>query len=192
MAAFVLSSAAIGIVSVGTSSAGAPATPTPTVETTNISMAIIGTATKSSTINIECSVQVLSPPVGTPPNFVATGQVSFDEQGNPSTKSGELAAYWSAVGTAWVSVGFASTEYGTQNCSHTMVDNGGATSTSWTCNYVAVPTAPAGYGCGAEAGEGNGPVALSWALATDALTSETVDMVFTNTYPEPIAPSFTG
>ena len=191
LAAFALTTAGIGLASVGISSAGAPA-PTPTVETTNISTAIVGTAKRGTTIDIECIVQVLSPPPGTPSSFVSTGQLSFDEQGNPSTKSGELAPYWTAEGASWVSVGAASTSFGTQTCSHTMSDTGGAASTAWTCTYIAIPTAPSGDGCAAAAGDGSGPVVLNWALATLGLTSETVNMVFTNTYDEPIAPNYTG
>jgi hypothetical protein len=196
VAAFALTTAGIGLASVGISSAVEPITPTadpaPTVETKNISAVIVGTGTSGSTINIECAVQLLDPPPGEPSNIVTTGQLSFDEHGNPSTKSGELAPYWSAVGTSWVSVGAASTDLGTQTCSHTMANTGGATSTSWTCAYDAIPTALPGYGCAAAAGKGAGPVVLNWALATDELTSETIDMVFTNTYDAPIAPSFTG
>jgi hypothetical protein len=73
-----------------------------------------------------------------------------------------------------------------------MANTGGATSTSWTCEYDSIPTALPGYGCAAGAGKGAGPVVLNWALATDELTSETIDIVFTNTYDAPIAPSFTG
>ena len=188
VAASVLATVGIGLASIGPAQGQVAAT----VETTNISTVIVGNATSGSTVSVICFVTVVAPPPGTPSSFVSTAELSFDERGNPSTKSGPMAEYWSVVGTSWVSVGASSPDLGRQTCAHTMIDNGGATSTSWTCAFVAVPTAPPGTGCENSAGDGRGPVVLNWALATDGLTSETANMVFTSTYPTLVRPSFTG
>ncbi|MEI7624388.1 MAG: hypothetical protein WCJ88_12600 [Actinomycetes bacterium] len=193
VAASVLATVGIGFVSVGTS----PATPLEpaartTVETTNISTVIIGNATKGSTVNVVCVVEVISPPPGVPPTIVNTAELNFDEHGNPSTKSGPLSEYWSASGTSWVSVGNASPLLGRQTCAHTMINNGGANSTSWTCDFISNPAAPSGVGCVSAAGSDRGPIVLNWALSTDGLVSETANLVFTSTYPDVVKPSFTG
>jgi hypothetical protein len=194
VATAVFAALGLGLMLAGTTSTVVAAA-APAVETTNISLVNVGTATAGSTVNIICYVQVTAPPAGTPPYFISSVELGFDQNGNPSTKTGAMAPYWSANGSSWQSVGAASTEFGSQVCAHTMINNGGAASTSWTCDYISVPAAPVGDGCIAPSGADRGPVGLNWALATDGLTSETVNMVFTNTYADPIAPiapSFTG
>lgn len=169
------------------------ADPVGTTETTTISVVNDGTATRGTTVGIVCVVQIVAPPPGSPPVAVSTAQLDFDAQGVPSTKSGDLSPYWTAVGSSWTSVGVTSSELGRTTCAHVLLENGGADATSWTCDYVAVPApAPSGVGCAATSGTGREPVVLNWALDSDGLTSETVHMVFTNTYSAARTPSFTG
>lgn len=187
-AATALATFAVGATSIGISAAS-------TTETTNISVVNDGTATGGTTIGILCVVQVISPPAGTPPVLVSTAELSFDAQGRPTTKVGDLSPYWSAVGDSWVSVGATTPTLGLTTCAHTEVEDGGADSSSWTCDYIPVPVpspAPVGVGCLGAAGNGRGPVVLNWALDSAGLTSETVNMVFTNTYSAPVTPQFTG
>jgi hypothetical protein len=175
----------------GTTSVGA--TPTGTAETTSISVVNNGTATRGTTIGIVCVAQIVAPSPGVPPVSVTTAELNFDAQGVPTTKSGDLSPYWSAVGNAWVSAGVSSPSIGVTTCAHTEIDNGGADSTSWTCDFVVVPSpAPTDIGCLGASGSGRGPVVLNWALDSAGLTSETATMVFTNTYSAPVRPQFTG
>ncbi|MBU3702260.1 MAG: hypothetical protein FGM58_09475 [Acidimicrobiia bacterium] len=186
VAATALATIAVGTVPTGAVAAG-------TIEATRISVVNDGTAARGTTIAIVCSVQVVSPPVGSPPVVVSTAELGFDAQGAPTTKSGDMSPYWSADGNSWVSVGLTSSALGRTTCAHYAIDNGGADSTTWTCDYTPVPApAPSGIGCSAVSGSGRGPVVLNWALDSDGLTSETVNMVFTNTYPASATPRYTG
>lgn len=179
----------VGATSVGTagSSEVSPASPT---ETTNISVVNDGTATRGSTVDIFCVTQIESPPPGSPGFVTSTGVLNFDASGTPTTKSGSVAESFSAVGNSWVAVGVG---VGAAVCVHTMSDNGGAESTSWTCGFVTVPApTPANVGCESASGSGRAPAVLNWALDSAELTSETATIVFTNSYPAPVKPNFTG
>jgi len=181
----------VGATSVGTagSSEVSPASPT---ETTNISVVNDGTATRGSTVDIFCVTQIESPPPGSPGFVTSTGVLNFDASGTPTTKSGSVAESFSAVGNSWVAVG-AGVGVGAAVCVHTMSDNGGAESTSWTCGFVTVPApTPANVGCESASGSGRAPAVLNWALDSAELTSETATIVFTNSYPAPVKPNFTG
>lgn len=185
--------ATLALTTIGLGATPIGAAATGTVETTTISVVNDGTATRGTTIGILCVVQMVSPAPGTPPVDVTTAELNFDAQGRPTTKSGELSPYWTADGDAWVSVGASSPTIGITTCAHTLVDNGGAESSAWTCDYTPVPSpAPVGTGCLETSGSGRGPVVLNWALDSAGLTSETVNMVFTNTYAAPVPPAFTG
>ncbi|MFM8861182.1 MAG: hypothetical protein ACKOIA_01790 [Acidimicrobiia bacterium] len=191
-AAVALATFVVGAMSVGTAGS-AGVSPAAITETTNISVVNQGTATRGSTVSILCVVQLVSPPPGSPAVMTNSAELNFDAKGMPTTKSGPLSPYWTAVGNSWVSTGASSPTYGVTVCAHTLIDNGGAESTSWTCDFVPVPApAPPNVGCQSPSGSGREPVLLSWALDSASLTSETATMVFTNTYPAPLRPSFTG
>lgn len=187
-----LVSVVVGVTTVGTAGS-IGLSPAATTETTNISVVNDGTATRGSTVDIFCVVQIDSPPPGSPAFVTATGELNFDANGTPTTASGGVGASFSVVGNSWVSVGYSTPTLGVTVCAHTMVDNGGAESTSWTCGYVSVPApAPANVGCESASGSGRAPAVLNWALDSAGLTSETATIVFTNRYPAPVKPSFTG
>jgi hypothetical protein len=192
-----VSAAALAFIVVGATSVGtagsSEVSPASSTETTNISVVNDGTATRGSTVDIFCVVQLDSPPPGSPAFITATGALNFDASGTPTTKSGAVAESFSAVGNSWVSVGYSTPTLGVTVCAHTMSDNGGAESTSWTCGFVSVPSPPpANVGCESASGSGRAPAVLSWALDSAGLTSETATIVFTNSYPAPVKPNFTG
>ncbi|MFM8302858.1 MAG: hypothetical protein ACKOA9_00945 [Actinomycetota bacterium] len=183
-----VAAAALATVAVGSVSAGSALTDT--AEGTKISVVNVGNATRGSTIRISCVVTYHAPP-GRPEVATTTADLNFDASGRPSTKSGPLSEYFSAVGDSWVSEGIAPappegappTPYSRTTCSHAEVDNGGATSTTWACSTVGVPSTPAEAGCAAASGTGSNPVVLRWTIPSDKVSSLTAFMVFTNTYP---------
>jgi hypothetical protein len=156
---------------------------------------VVGTGAPS-VVTLDC--------VGNPDDSVAQAEtvLNFDAQGNPT---GDVEG-WDIEDGMWVVSGDTD---GGGHCSFTETTTGGASSTSWTCDYeadvISIPKADQieQAGCEAIAGVGVGPVEVEYPGADEVFSQEST-VVFTNTFtaapvdpPAPAAgivarPAFTG
>jgi hypothetical protein len=160
--------------------------------TLTVSTVANGTASGGTSVTFTC--------LGTSETF------NFDATGAPTTAEG--GANVSIVAGAWQLTGSADST--PLACELNETATGGAASTSWTCDYTAVPTEVPqsqqveGQGCASAIGDGTGPVGLTLGSFFD-VSSQDAEVTFTNTYvaappleplqPAPavlVQPTFTG
>ena len=157
---------------------------------------VVGTGTGPSSVVMSCNSAGL-----TSAQLVVT--LHFDEKGVPTTSDDED---FEIVDGAWTN---GIVNVNTQECTFTEADAGGATSTSWTCNYdfdeVAVPRSEQveQAGCAAASGAGTGPVSVVYP-SNGEVSAQASTVTFTNTFttapvenvtpaPQVVAqPAFTG
>jgi hypothetical protein len=163
--------AALVLVAVPFTAAGSGAQEEPDVIMA-VRKVVVGTGTGPSAVTIDCET---------------TGDIEaadaavlhFDAQGNPTTASEGV---FQIIDGAWVA--FLHAGNGAQ-CTFTETTTGGASSTSWTCDYGFDPLPQAFQaeegGCLAAAGTGVGPATVAY-QSGEGLRQQDSTVVFTNTF----------
>jgi hypothetical protein len=171
---------ATAIIPLGASVAGAQQLSPITI---NVRKVVSGTATTGSSVTLSCLTESVTF------NFDATGAPTTADAGGANV---------AIVDGAWQLTGGADSS--PLQCTLNETATGGASSTSWSCDYTNEPieAAPGAEqviesGCAAASGTGSGPVGLTLASFLE-VNSQTADVTFTNTYVpltpiEPITPA---
>jgi hypothetical protein len=161
--------------------------------TLTVRKVVTGSATTGSSVVLTCLTE--------------SETFNFDATGAPTTAVG--GANVAIVDGAWQLTG--SADSSPLECTLNETATGGASATSWACDYSNEPLVEAPsteqvveLGCASASGDGTGPVALTLGSFLD-VSSQTADITFTNTYtaapplqpvqpaPSVVAqPSFTG
>ena len=165
--------AVVALIAVPFAATGSSAQQAPDL-TFTVRKVVIGTGTGPSAVGVNCTL-----PGAATAQYAAV--LNFDAQGKPTTSDDES---FEIVDGAW---SFSQVNTQLQDCNFTETDAGGATSTTWTCNYdfdpVSVPEAAQieQAGCAAASGSGTGPVHVVYPPNSEvALQASTV--TFTNTF----------
>jgi hypothetical protein len=185
--------AVLALVAVPFTAVGSSAQEGPDLSIT-VRKVVVGTGAPSA-VSVDCS--------GNPEKEAQAAIVevlNFDAQGDP-VPGGDTD--FAIEDGAWVSLG--SSGAGGE-CTFTEIVTGGASSTSWTCDYTFTPaSAPAAAqvlqaGCQVSAGSGTGPATVIYPGNQD-VSEQASTVVFTNTFasspiqpaPQVVAqPAFTG
>ena len=126
---------------------------------------------------------------------VLQATLNFDTAGLPTTFSGGLEPWSVTPDGAWKFN--SNVPEDVVDCTVTETDAGGASTTSWTCDYVLEQRNGGTVigGCDAPTGTGTGPVGFELADEEQEVVMQVATVHFTNTIPAPAveaAPTFTG
>ena len=212
LACRVVAAVAVACSLVSVSAAGGQTSEPVTTTTIIIAKHIVGPDAGASTVRMEC--QVFVPPDNTPAGTIPF-DFRFDASGQPTTNTLFLSGIVvSKIDGAWriaitPPADPPSARIPTNNCTFTETEPGGASATTWSCDYSNSPTPDpptetTQLGCTAAAGMGTGPVAALLGFIPVGVAAQTVTVGFTNTFvaasPPPVqgtdaknvVPAFTG